>query len=536
MSAFQGKKVANVRTSGDAPTPAVPPVAASAVLPSAPTYHNANSTNNNPVPVTSADVLEGAVNNHSGRSSFSTTSADVGQGLADLTALSLLGSRTGPNGSSGGIWCWQNDKKNVYERLDFLFRNDVLSDVTFILGKGAVEERIPAHKFVLAMGSAVFDAMFNGPLATKDREVPVPDIEPAAFATLLKFLYTDDIGDISHFSVMACLYAAKKYAVPALQTACVDFLKRNLRADNAFMLVSQARLFDEADLANLCMETIDQHTSEAIVAEGFLDIDYESLCSVLERDSLHIREIKLFAAVDKWAEHEAVRQGKTPDAIRKREILGNALELIRFPVMNIEEFAVGPAQSGLLTDKEVKELFLYFTLNPKPETRFLAIPRNCLVGKEYTVNRFQQTDNRWGYSGTADRIRFTVDRQIFVIGLGLYGSVHGPAEYTVMMEVILSSNQRILVKHETTFASDGSESIFRVMFKKPVEIQPGIHYTVSACLKGPDSFYGTRGVRKVVKVVNPQSSAVFNFIYSPGNNNGTSVEDGQIPEIIFHTH
>jgi BTB/POZ domain-containing protein 1/2 len=54
--------------------------------------------------------------------------------------------------------------------------------------------------------------------------------------------------------------------------------------------------------------------------------------------------------------------------------------------------------------------------------------------------------------------------------------------------------------------------------------------------QGPDSFYGTRGVRKVVKVVNPQSSAVFNFIYSPGNNNGTSVEDGQIPEIIFHTH
>ena len=27
----------------------------------------------------------------------------------------------------------------------------------------------------------------------------------------------------------------------------------------------------------------------------------------------------------------------------------------------------------------------------------------------------------------------------------------------------------------------------------------------------------------------------FQFSYGAGNNNGTSVEDGQIPEIVFHT-
>jgi hypothetical protein len=36
------------------------------------------------------------------------------------------------------------------------------------------------------MGSAVFDAMFNGPLAVKERDVIIPDIEAGAFATLLK--------------------------------------------------------------------------------------------------------------------------------------------------------------------------------------------------------------------------------------------------------------------------------------------------------------------------------------------------------------
>lgn len=67
---------------------------------------------------------------------------------------------------------------------------------------------------------------------------------------------------------------------------------------------SQARLFDEFDLASLCMETIDLHTNEAILAEGFLDVDYDTLCSVLERDTLQIRENKLFLAVDRFVAME----------------------------------------------------------------------------------------------------------------------------------------------------------------------------------------------------------------------------------------
>ena len=57
-------------------------------------------------------------------------------------------------------------------------------------------------------------------------------------------------------TVMTTLYAAKKYAVPALESHCVDFLKKNLSPDNSFMLLTQARLFDEPQLAALCLETI----------------------------------------------------------------------------------------------------------------------------------------------------------------------------------------------------------------------------------------------------------------------------------------
>ena len=43
---------------------------------------------------------------------------------------------------------------------------------------------------------------------------------------------------------MTTLYTAKKYAVPALEAHCVEFLKKNLRADNAFMLLTQVQGWD----------------------------------------------------------------------------------------------------------------------------------------------------------------------------------------------------------------------------------------------------------------------------------------------------
>jgi BTB/POZ domain-containing protein 1/2 len=43
------------------------------------------------------------------------------------------------------------------------------------------------------------------------------------------------------------------------------------------MLLTQARLFDEPQLAALCLETIDKNTHEALQADGFTDIDLETL-------------------------------------------------------------------------------------------------------------------------------------------------------------------------------------------------------------------------------------------------------------------
>nr|XP_057945423.1 BTB/POZ domain-containing protein 1-like isoform X2 [Doryrhamphus excisus] len=410
------------------------------------------------------------------------------------------------------VYNWQATKSSLKERFAYLFNNELLSDIRFVVGKGRQAQRIPAHKFVLAAGSAVFDAMFNGGMATTSTEIELPDVEPAAFLSLLRFLYSDDVH-IDPETVMSALNTAKKYAVPALASHCVEFVTKHLRAENAFMLLTQARIYDDPQISSLCLDTIDKSTAEAVNADGFTDIDLDTLCAVLERDTLSIRENRLFGAVVRWAEAECCRQQLPPTAENKQKVLGKALPLIRFPLMSVEKL---PA------------------VNPKPRASNIDRPRCCLRGEECSINRFQQVESRWGYSGTSDRIRFNVSRRISIVGFGLYGSIHGHTDYQVNIQIMESDKHLTLGQNDTGFSCDGTSNTFRVMFTEPVEILPNVSYTACATLKGPDSHYGTKGLKKVTQESVAGTKTTFVFFKSPGNNNGTSVEDGQIPEIIYY--
>ena len=66
---------------------------------------------------------------------------------------------------------WQ--RPAIKERTKFLFNNDHLSDIKFVVrkmdGESKSKKVIPAHKFVLSISSPVFESMFHGELAeTRD--------------------------------------------------------------------------------------------------------------------------------------------------------------------------------------------------------------------------------------------------------------------------------------------------------------------------------------------------------------------------------
>jgi BTB/POZ domain-containing protein 1/2 len=95
--------------------------------------------------------------------------------------------------------------------------------------------------------------MFNGDMRHKEAEIVITDIESQAFFVLLRFLYSDE-SDIGPENVMTTLYTAKKYAVPALENQCIQFLETNLTSDNAFLLLRKGFLkFLDVDFSPVSM-------------------------------------------------------------------------------------------------------------------------------------------------------------------------------------------------------------------------------------------------------------------------------------------
>uniref|UniRef100_A0A8C7YJK6 BTB domain containing 6 n=1 Tax=Oryzias sinensis TaxID=183150 RepID=A0A8C7YJK6_9TELE len=423
---------------------------------------------------------------------------------------------------------WQCSHPTLRERNALMFNNELMADVHFIVGPLGASQRVPAHKYVLAVGSSVFCAMFYSDLAEEESEIHIPDVEPAAFLILLKYMYSDEI-DLEADTVLATLYAAKKYIVPALAKACVTFLETSLEAKNACVLLSQSRLFEEPELTQRCWEVIDAQAELALRSEGFCEIDLLTLEIILQRETLNTKEVVVFEAVMNWAAAECKRQGLGPTTRNKREVLGRALFLVRIPTMSLEEFANGAAQSDILTLEETLNMFLWYTAANKPDVDFPLTVRKGLLPQR--CHRFQSSayrSNQWRYRGRCDSIQFAVDKRIFIAGLGLYGSSGGKAEYCVKIE--LKRQGVTLAQNLTKFVSDGSSSTFPVWFEHPVQVEQDAFYTVSAVLDGNElSYFGQEGMTEV-----QCGKVTFQFQCSSDSTNGTGVQGGQIPELVFY--
>ena len=87
-------------------------------------------------------------------------------------------------------------------------------------------------------------------------------------------------------------------------------------------------------------------------------------------------------------------------------------------------------------------------------------------------HRFQSSayrGNQWRYRGRCDSIQFCVDKRIFIVGFGLYGSSNGAADYRVRME--LKRLGRVLAENTAHFFSDGSSNTFHVHFRHPIQVR-----------------------------------------------------------------
>ena len=400
---------------------------------------------------------------------------------------------------------WQTKLSSIEDRTMFIFNKELMSDVKFVFteanddGSKKAKLVIPAHKFVLGIGSPVFYAMFYGPMAETTDSIELADCDYESLLELFRHLYGDE-ANLSESNVMQVYYLAKKYMVPSLVERCTEHMRENVEGSNVFSVLLLAKKFEEKCLEDRCWRVIKTETTEAVMSEDFVTLERSLVESVVKMERLFVKEVELFKAVDLWSTKETERRGLTINVNTKREILGEEIvKAIKFPLMSQKEFMSVVPDSNILTVKEVVDMMKHFSDIKEVSLPFNQSPRS---GPHKRCFRFNTTSgfasiSSFNKRAATQKISFIVNKGIFLHGLQFFGKYGG--NYIVDVDIFEHadsfSRTRLLTRHgihiSQTYkdATTDSISYFDVLFNNPVCLEGGKAYRIMTTINGPQGFY-----------------------------------------------
>ena len=440
---------------------------------------------------------------------------------------------------------WQTTRPTVRERTKFMFNNEHLSDVKFVVrgndGESESRRSITAHKFVLSIGSPVFEAMFYGELAETKDTIQLPDCDYESLLELFRFLYSDEVN-LHGNNVMGVLYLAKKYMVPSLADECKDYLQDKLDPSNVFTILPTAQKYEEKNLVDQCWKVIESQTEQVLESDGFEMIEKTLLEALVQRETLQIREAELFKACDRWAINQCRKQGFATDGELKRRVLGEKIiKAIRYTVMKQEEFAGVVLDAKLLTLDEIVLFFKFFSSQEtSPPFGFSETRRRAEF--IHRCGRFTLMEiSCWDYDGSkGDVIEFEVDKDIILNGLRLFGRKN--KSYDLHTLQLYQGNPTLhpavpVVESESSRwpsklleCQNFSYHGFEVLFNSKPSLKKNTLYFIKVVISGPTSVNGCEGLKSVKK-----SGVTFTFS-TPNirlSIDRSSVEQGQFAEFLF---
>ncbi|XP_052860138.1 BTB/POZ domain-containing protein 9 [Anopheles cruzii] len=211
------------------------------------------------------------------------------------------------------------------EQMAQLCLSEDYSDVSFIVEN----ERLPAHRVILAARSDYFRALLYGGLSeSRLNEITLP-IPLTAFKALLRYIYSGNmlLSEMKEEQIIDTLGLANHYGFTDLEVAISDYLRNVLSLGNVCSVLDAARLFGLDALTTVCHSFVDKHAPDILQHETFRTLSLDALTSLLERDSFFAPEVQIFEAVYDWCRCNA-------DSVKN---VDGVVEKVRFSLMSLEE-------------------------------------------------------------------------------------------------------------------------------------------------------------------------------------------------------
>ncbi|XP_055347874.1 BTB/POZ domain-containing protein 6-like isoform X2 [Paramacrobiotus metropolitanus] len=282
-----------------------------------------------------------------------------------------------------------------------------LSDMQFSVGGDfGAAKKFKAHKYILSIRSPVFYTMFYGSLVETGPQVDIPDCMPDAFANMLplvirysySYMYSDAVENLTAGNVVPTMRCADKYDLPELASMCLEFVDTKfveMNIGECVVMLEQAVQWHVEDVVEKCLQLVKRQSDTVLQTEQFTTISQETLKMILQSSALTSEENIVYSAVERWAMAACKRDNLEPTAVNRRSKLGDALFLVRFPLLTGAQLVAGPGKSGLLLDSELLSIFMHQNGAVETKLAFSTERRSSAAGQAFVQDEVFAQDGGW---------------------------------------------------------------------------------------------------------------------------------------------
>lgn len=235
-----------------------------------------------------------------------------------------------------------------------------------------------------------------------------------------RFLYTDKTK-VTEENLEGLLFCADKYKTYLLAAQCRSSVKGFISTSIVCKVMEIAHRFNDTEIFETCLKKVDAHTPDFFFTEEFLNMCPSCIYKIVQRDSIFASEKVVFDQVVRWSKEECKRRGLPEKAENQREVLGDILKEIRFPILEHQFLNDVVCETGILNDKEkvdilrqqLKAKCTKLCMFKKRERKWKAI--NVMI---CSIDPTKISKNSYDVKQLT-RIAFTVQHNAFLLGIHL---------------------------------------------------------------------------------------------------------------------
>ena len=272
-----------------------------------------------------------------------------------------------------------------------------------------------------------------------------------------------------------------------IKDKCMHNLESSVDVERACLVLQSAHDLHLDDLQANVLKFILNSGEPCLESKSFRSLSPECLRLVIESDNLKFKEEFIYQKILEWSTNRCQDQRLTVNDENIRQVLGDLLYLVRFPIMERKYFTENVSKKSLLSSDEI--INVYQSFDDEEITVFPSKLRNIehmehMVCLRCDTGYFLQ----WTRVGDWDCLDFTTNLDCIILGINVFGSKSYSGKHDISLNILKSSD--VLRSIETVLHSERGQQIYPVMFGNPLLVKKNTRYTIKLKMIGPNAFTG----------------------------------------------